>query len=157
MPAFAGLQTLLTGLAYAYAGVSLLRDPASFVAQVAPLTSLIEALTELKPYKGDEAGLAFVGLLLILLGYYFVFAVYTLDEKFKRNSVSGRILAALVSAYLCFQTPFGSSLVALFGLFNLVTGLAMGLSVGWGDGNAVDIEMRARWEQRRAADAKQGK
>lgn len=65
------------------------------------------------------------------------------------RTASGRLILAVLCYWLCVQTPNGSSLVALFGLVNLVTGVAMGFSVGWGDGNAVDLEIKERLAVRR--------
>ncbi|GAA5827107.1 hypothetical protein JCM11251_001120 [Rhodosporidiobolus azoricus] len=148
MPAFSGLQLLLVGAAYAYSGVSLIRDPALCLLRLSPYTKIVESMSGLKAYRGGEESLAFAGVALVLLAYYHIMAVYTLDEKFKRNSVSGRILVAIACYYTCNSTNHGSSLVAVFGLFNLVTGVLLGVSVGFGDGNAVDLELRARWEER---------
>ncbi|GAA5917938.1 hypothetical protein JCM6882_004132 [Rhodosporidiobolus microsporus] len=153
MPAFSGLQLLAVGLTYAWTGVSLLTNPTAFLLRLSPLTALVEQQTGLKAYQGGDEGLALAGIALVLLAYYHVMAVYTLDEKFKRNSVSGRLFATLASYYACYSTPHGSSLIALFGIFNLVTGLVLGLSVGFGDGNAVDLELRQRWEERQKAAA----
>lgn len=36
---------------------------------------------------------------------------------------------------------------------SLSSGLLFGVTVGWGDGNAVDLEIKARVEARRRADA----
>ncbi|GAA6010270.1 hypothetical protein JCM10207_005697 [Rhodosporidiobolus poonsookiae] len=154
MPALSGLQTLLAGLAYVYAGVSLLHSPASFLQKLAPLTILIEDHLDVKPYVAVDEGLAGVGVGLVFIGYFFVMAVYTNDAKFKHNSVSGRLLAAFASYYACTQTPYGSSLVALLGLFNLASGALLGLSIGFGDGNVVDLELKKRVEARRRAEGK---
>lgn len=135
------------------------------------------------------------------LAYFYAYSVYTLDEKFKRNSselavlrpapshpaslsmlkltistAPGRVLLALggdstllsalqhlselfpqtadvscslslslararaTGVYICKNTPHGNSLIALFAAFNLATGLALGLLIGFGDGNVVDLE-----------------
>ncbi|GAA5936647.1 hypothetical protein JCM10213_000016 [Rhodosporidiobolus nylandii] len=156
MPAFSGLQTLLAGVVYGYSGLALLFWPAQFLERTRPLTEALERRTELKLFEGGSDGTALAGVVLSVLGYSYVMTVYTLDEKAKRNSTSARILTALLCYYACTSTPHGSSLVALFGLFNLVSGLLMGLSVGWGDGNAVDLELKQRVEARRVREA-QGK
>ncbi|BGP36285.1 hypothetical protein JCM10449v2_000183 [Rhodotorula kratochvilovae] len=80
-------------------------------------------------------------------------AVYTLDRKAQMNSTSQRLFLAMGSYALCTQTAHGSSLIALFGIANLVSGVLMGFSVGWGDGNAVDLELKQRVEARRRAEA----
>lgn len=69
------------------------------------------------------------------------------------SAASGRLILAAGTYWLCQQTPHGSSLLALFGIINLVSGLAMGLSVGFGDGNAVDLEIKERIEARKRAAA----
>lgn len=69
------------------------------------------------------------------------------------SAASGRLILAAGAYWLCQQTPHGSSLMALFGIINLVSGLAMGLSVGFGDGNAVDLEIKERIEARKRAAA----
>lgn len=71
----------------------------------------------------------------------------------RRPSASGRLIFAALAYFVCFQTPHGSALVALAGAINLVSGLAMGLSLGFGDGNAVDLEIKQRVEARRRAAA----
>lgn len=48
---------------------------------------------------------------------------------------------AFAGYYLITKTPHGNSLLALWSLFNLGSGLLMGMTVGFGDGNAVDIEI----------------
>ncbi|GAA5882217.1 hypothetical protein JCM3774_000966 [Rhodotorula dairenensis] len=156
MPAFAGLQTLLYGLGCMYSGFRLCSTPARFLDQLSPALTWIEQQSVARGVplaRGDmSAGpLALAGLGLLALGYMYMMAVYTLDEKFKRNSTSGRLILATLCYWVCVQTPNGSSLVALFGLVNLVSGLAMGFSVGWGDGNAVDLEIKERLEARRRA------
>ncbi|GAA5966083.1 hypothetical protein JCM8115_004927 [Rhodotorula mucilaginosa] len=158
MPAFAGLQTLLYGLACMYSGYRLCSTPAQFLQQLSPALSWIEkqsAQRGVQLARSDMGAgpLGFAGIALLALGYFYMMAVYTLDEKFKRNTTSGRLILAVLCYWLCVQTPNGSSLVALFGLVNLVTGVAMGFSVGWGDGNAVDLEIKARLEARRRAAA----
>lgn len=97
-------------------------------------------------------------------------AAYTLDEKFKRNSskilfpsrilslahtlsraAPGRVIFSVAGFHICQRTPHGNSLVALLSIFHLVTGVLMGLTVGWGDGNAVDLEIaeeKARADKR---------
>ncbi|BGO99053.1 hypothetical protein NBRC10513v2_000154 [Rhodotorula toruloides] len=152
MPAFSGLQMLLYGAGCVYAGYKLCTSPAAFIAQLSPATRLIEEQTSLKAHKGGDDALALVGLLLLGLGYLYLWAVYTKDEKMKRNSTSGRLALALLSFWVCKNTPHGTSLVALFGGANLVAGVLMGLSVGFGDGNAVDLELKARAAARRRAD-----
>ncbi|GAA5981075.1 hypothetical protein JCM10908_003975 [Rhodotorula pacifica] len=158
MPAFAGLQALVYGLGCMYSGFRLCSTPTQFLQQLSPFTSWIEkqsAQRGVQLARSDlGAGpLAFAGLALFAIGWQYMMAVYTLDEKFKRNSTSGRLILAVLSYWICVQTPNGSSLVALFGLVNLVSGLAMGFSVGWGDGNAVDLEIKERIEARRRAAA----
>ncbi|KAK4331976.1 hypothetical protein RTBOTA2_000140 [Rhodotorula toruloides] len=166
MPAFSGLQMLLYGagcaryfrttrnalLTCSSPGYKLCTSPAAFIAQLSPATRLIEEQTSLKAHKGGDDALALVGLLLLGLGYLYLWAVYTKDEKMKRNSTSGRLALALLSFWVCKNTPHGTSLVALFGGANLVAGVLMGLSVGFGDGNAVDLELKARAAARRRAD-----
>ncbi|GAA6007571.1 uncharacterized protein JCM10292_003929 [Rhodotorula paludigena] len=149
MPAFSGLQALLYGVACIYTGWRLCSAPLEFLAEIGPATRRIEQRTGLKSHGGDEASLALAGLLLGGLGYFYLWAVYTLDEKHKRNSTSQRIFLGMASWLICTQTSHGSSLIALFGIINVVTGLLMGLSVGFGDGNAVDLELKARIEARR--------
>ncbi|GAA5958150.1 hypothetical protein JCM21900_002925 [Sporobolomyces salmonicolor] len=140
MPYLSNLQLLIAGGIFAYSGISLSSNPSTFLARIAPLTSLIERLTGLAAYKGGDEGLALAGLALMLLGYLHLMACYTHDEKMKRNSTPGRIIAATASFYICAQTSQGSSLIALFGIFNFVGGMLMGFSVGFEDGNQVDIE-----------------
>ncbi|BGP28422.1 hypothetical protein JCM10296v2_000154 [Rhodotorula toruloides] len=152
MPAFSGLQMLLYGAGCVYSGYSLCTSPSAFIAQLSPATRLIEEQTALKAHKGGDDALALAGLLLLGMGYLYFWAVYTKDEKMKRNSTSGRLALALLSFWVCKNTPHGTSLVALFGGVNLVAGILMGLSVGFGDGNAVDLELKARAAARRRAD-----
>ncbi|BGP21278.1 hypothetical protein Rt10032_c19g6256 [Rhodotorula toruloides] len=74
------------------------------------------------------------------------------------GDTSGRLALALLSFWVCKNTPHGTSLVALFGGVNLVAGLLMGLSVGFGDGNAVDLELKARaMARRREEEAKKAR
>ncbi|GAA5849195.1 hypothetical protein JCM9279_005821 [Rhodotorula babjevae] len=154
MPAFAGLQTLVYGALCIYAGLRLCTAPAALLDQLAPVTRLLEDKAGLKPHgAGDEASLALAGLALAALGYSYLMSVYTLDRKAQMNGTSQRLFLALGSYVLCKQTEHGSSLIALFGLVNLASGLLMGFSVGWGDGNAVDLEIKARVETRRRAEA----
>ncbi|TNY23802.1 hypothetical protein DMC30DRAFT_413919 [Rhodotorula diobovata] len=154
MPAFAGLQTLAYGAFCIYAGVRLCTSPDVLLVQVAPLTRLLEDKAGLQPHgAGDRASLALAGLALFALGYSSLMAVYTLDKKAQMNATSQRLFLAIGSYFLCQQTPHGSSLIALFGLVSLSSGLLFGVTVGWGDGNAVDLEIKARVEARRRADA----
>ncbi|GAA6046533.1 hypothetical protein JCM3770_006196 [Rhodotorula araucariae] len=153
MPALAGLQSLVYGGACLYAGIRLCTTPATLLVQVAPLTRLLEEKAGLQPHTGDDSSLALAGLALFALGYSYLMSVYTLDRKAQMNSTSQRLFLALGSYALCTQTTRGSSLIALFGIISLVTGVLMGLSVGWGDGNAVDLELKQRVEARRRAGA----
>ncbi|GAA5878922.1 hypothetical protein JCM1840_000841 [Sporobolomyces johnsonii] len=148
MPYLSNLQLLIAGGILGYSGISLFTSPSIFLARIAPLTRLIERHTGLAAYEGGDEGLALAGLALMLLGYLHLMACYTRDEKMKRNSTPGRLIAAATAWYTCTQTPHGSSLVALFGILNLVGGLLMGFSVGFGDGNEVDLE--AERERKRA-------
>lgn len=59
----------------------------------------------------------------------------------KRNSISTRFIYAFTCYYTVSKTSHGSSLIALFGLFNIVSAFLLGLTVGFGDGNAVDLEI----------------
>merc|ERR1712070_461474 len=134
-------QTLLYGLGCIYAGFRLCVNPALFLSDLAPTLAWVEGQlrtrdVHLAPTESlSPSGLALGGLCMLLIGYYHLMAVYTLDEKLKRNSTSGRIIFAALAYFVCFQTPHGSALVALAGAINLVSGLAMGLSLGFGDGN----------------------
>lgn len=106
----------------------------------------------------------FFGIGLLSMSYFYFMGVYTGDEKFKRNSsespslftdsnvslkfassAPGRFILAFLSYYICTSQPqHASSLLALFGLYNLASGFMMGISVGFGDGNEVDLEREER-------------
>ncbi|GAA5975054.1 hypothetical protein JCM11641_000012 [Rhodosporidiobolus odoratus] len=158
MPAFSGLQLLLYGLVLSYSGISLVLSPESFLLRFGPVVKLMKRYTGLRgaatAHEGGEDGWVGMGVVLSVLGYYCIMAVYTLDEKFKRNSVSARLFTGILCYYACTSPSSpsqGSSYIALFGLFNAFTGLVMGLSVGFGDGNAVDIELKQRAQARNKA------
>lgn len=107
-------------------GISLLNDPAKLLRQVAPLTRLIEDQTGLAPSALPEQALAFIGVLLLGIGehvlkggraggcsqadrnrtrtaFYSGMSVYTLDEKFKRNSSAS--LEVLGEPGYCIRLP----------------------------------------------------
>lgn len=67
------------------------------------------------------------------------------------HAAPARVIAAFAFAFVCFKTPYGTSLHALLGLFFGVTGLMNAMTVGPGDGNAVDLELATVRRQRLAA------
>ncbi|KDE09799.1 hypothetical protein MVLG_00198 [Microbotryum lychnidis-dioicae p1A1 Lamole] len=149
------VQLGVAGLAHVIAGVALLREPTAFLRVVQPVLTLIEKETQLRPYSGNNQALALVGVLSFAIGAQYILSVYTLDEKAKRNSTPGRLLFAATCFYVSKKTPHGSSLLALFGIFSFFSGLFMGFTVGFGDGNAVDLEEQARLEQIRNEQARE--
>lgn len=72
-------------------GFRLCSTPAQFLQQLSPALSLIEkqsAQRGVQLARSDMGAgpLGFAGLALFALGYFYMMAVYTLDEKFKRNT-----------------------------------------------------------------------
>ncbi|GAA5829501.1 hypothetical protein JCM5353_001274 [Sporobolomyces roseus] len=145
MPYLSNLQQLITAAVFGYSGYGLIFSPARTLAQLSPFFNLIEQHTSLKRYNGSQDGLMFFGIGLLSMSYFYLMGVYTGDEKFKRNSTPGRFILAFLSYYICTsQSQHASSLLALFGLYTLTSGLMMGISVGFGDGNEVDLEREER-------------
>ncbi|GAA6064536.1 hypothetical protein JCM10212_005640 [Sporobolomyces blumeae] len=147
MPYLAGLQQIVTTAILAYSGYALATSPRHFLELVAPLTRAIERRTDLAPYAGGDDALALFGVALSLLASLFAMSIYTNDEKFKRNTTPVRCIIGFASYYLCTSpthTARSSSLLALFGLFNLLTGVVLGLSIGFEDGNQVDLDDKER-------------
>ncbi|SCV68501.1 BQ2448_622 [Microbotryum intermedium] len=165
------VQLAVAGLAHVISGVALLRDPGAFLQAVQPLITLIEDQTKLRSYSGNDQALVLVGVLSFAIGAQYLLSVYTMDEKAKRNSTRGhrltkpsqtsaspapgRLLFAATCFYVCKKTPDGSSLLALFGIFSFISGLLMGFTVGFGDGNAVDLEEQAKAEEARNREARE--
>ncbi|GAA5923451.1 uncharacterized protein JCM15063_003650 [Sporobolomyces koalae] len=155
MPYLSNLQQLLTALALTYSGYGLVFSPNSFISTTGPLLHFASRLAGLddphfsQPESpvGTSTMTAF-GIGLLSISFFYVMSIYTKDDKFKRNSVPGRILLASLSYYLLNTREFDAqfaSLLATFAGFNLGTGILMGLSIGFQDGNQVDIdEKRAR-------------
>ncbi|GAA5996809.1 hypothetical protein JCM5350_007111 [Sporobolomyces pararoseus] len=158
MPYFSNLQQLLTGLTLTYAGYGLAFQPHKLLIQLVPLCRLVgigspslSTSNEPQPFE-LLATLALVGVSLLALGYFYLMSIYTQDEKFKRNSVPGRFILAFVSYYITTLESTSSTssrslstcLLQLFASFNLFTGTLMGLSIGFEDGNQVDIDERKK-------------
>ncbi|GAA5835027.1 hypothetical protein JCM3766R1_002075 [Sporobolomyces carnicolor] len=161
MPYFSNLQQLLTGLVLSYSGYRLALHPDGFISSLAPLARLVEprwasvqgALGQEVRHEGELSGVC-----LLAVGYFYLWSMYTQDEKFKRNSVPGRFILAFASYYLA--TIGGSkpsataspivtiALLKLFAIFNLASGLLMGLSIGFQDGNQVDLDETERARRR---------
>lgn len=47
-----------------------MKDPSTLLTAVRPVLAIVEQKSGLPPYKGGEEGLAFIGMLLFVLGEY---------------------------------------------------------------------------------------
>ncbi|GAA5966742.1 hypothetical protein JCM3765_000931 [Sporobolomyces pararoseus] len=157
MPYFSNLQQLLTGLALSYAGHGLVFRPLELLRELQSLCQLVGiGYPSISTSNEQVSTLALVGVSLLALGYFYLMSIYTQDEKFKRNSVPGRFILAFVSYYITTLEPpspsssstsspsLSTCLLQAFAIFNLFTGLLMGLSIGFQDGNQVDIDERKK-------------
>ncbi|GAA6011792.1 hypothetical protein JCM11491_000752 [Sporobolomyces phaffii] len=160
MPYFSNLQLLLTGVALTYCGYSFAFEPSVALGRLERLLVLFGAAEfelPLSRYSDANGLLAGWGVGLLAQGYFYLMSVYTNDEKFKRNSVPGRFILAFLCHYLASSrftsstTSITASLLRLFGVFNLSTGAIMGLSIGFQDGNQVDIDEEMARKRRETA------
>lgn len=124
MPYFSNLQQLLTGLVLSYSGAPpilsidlrssfnktrshssrtgyrLALHPDGFISSLAPLARLVEprwasvqgALGQEVRHEGELSGVC-----LLAVGYFYLWSVYTQDEKFKRNSGPSRTRCSEIS------------------------------------------------------------
>ncbi|GAA5899330.1 uncharacterized protein JCM6883_005184 [Sporobolomyces salmoneus] len=154
MPYFSNLQQLLTGLMLSYSGYGLAFQPHQFRLRLAPFLRLFtETDIPAVHLESSTAFTSLAGVSLLSLGYFYLWSIYTQDEKFKRNSVPGRFIIAFLSYYLATiendsTSSLSSALLNLFAIFNLATGFSMGLSIGFQDGNQVDIDEAEKRRQK---------
>ncbi|KAM0746793.1 hypothetical protein T439DRAFT_329489 [Meredithblackwellia eburnea MCA 4105] len=104
---YSNIQCLAFAAAQAALGYGLMTSPLEILDFLKPGTAWIEEKTKLAPIrvKGAEPLLATIGVLYMLLAFYTGMAVYTCDEKHKRNSVPGRLAFAVAVGYVCQKTP----------------------------------------------------